>query len=123
LESESECEDMRKELKDRFGNVPRSVENLIQISLIRVTAHRRYVTEIKGKMGRVTFYMEPYAPVHVERLPELMAKYKGVLEFSAKGTPNFVLKYKKYGLMEKEAELMMRCTAKVLADMAVLYGE
>ncbi len=121
LENEAECDDMRKELKDRFGNVPRSVENLIQISLIRVTAHRRYVTEIKGKTGQVTFFMEPYAPVRVERLPELMAKYKGVLEFSAKGTPNFVLKYKKYGLIEKEAELMMTHTAKVLADMAVLY--
>ncbi|MBO5146872.1 MAG: transcription-repair coupling factor [Lachnospiraceae bacterium] len=121
LENEAECDDMRKELKDRFGNVPKSVENLIRISLIRVTAHKRYVTEIKGKVGQITFLMEPYAPVHVERLPELMAKYKGVLEFSAKGTPNFVLKYKKYGLVEKEAELMMKYTDKVLADMAVLY--
>ncbi|MDE5823368.1 MAG: transcription-repair coupling factor, partial [Lachnospiraceae bacterium] len=121
LENEAECDDMRKELRDRFGNVPKSVENLIQISLIRVTAHKRYVTEIKGKVGKVTLFMEPYAPVHVERLPHLMAKYKGVLEFSAKGTPNFVLKYKKYGLIEKEAELMMAHTGKMLADMAVLY--
>ncbi len=121
LENASECDDMRKELKDRFGIIPKSVENLIQISLIRVRAHLRYVTEIKGKMGQITFFMEPYAPVHVERLPKLMAKYKGSLEFSAKGTPNFVLKYKKYGLIEKEAELMMAHTGKVLADMALLY--
>ena len=86
LENESECDDMRKELKDRFGTVPKSVENLIQISLIRVMAHQRYVTEIKGKMGRITFFMEPYAPVHVERLPKLMAKYKGILEFCADGS-------------------------------------
>ena len=121
LENEAECDDMRKELKDRFGTVPKSVENLIQISLIRVMAHRRYVTEIKGKMGQITFFMEPYAPVHVERLPKLMAKYQGVLEFSAKGTPNFVLKYKKYGLIEKEAELMMSYTNKVLTDFTMLY--
>lgn len=121
LENEAECDDMKKELKDRFGTVPKSVDNLIQISLIRVMAHRRYVTEIKGKVGQVTFYMEPYAPVHVERLPDLMTKYRGVLEFSAKGTPNFVLKYKKYGLIEKEAEMMMAHTGKLLADMAVLY--
>lgn len=121
LENASECDDMRKELKDRFGIIPKSVENLIQISLIRVRAHLRYVTEIKGKMGQITFFMEPYAPVHVERLPKLMAKYKGSLEFSAKGTPNFVLKYKKYGLIEKEAELMMSYTNKMLADLALLY--
>lgn len=121
LENEAECDDMRHELKDRFGNVPKSVENLIKISLIRVTAHKRYVTEIKGKVGQLTFFMEPYAPVHVERLPEFMDKYKGTMEFSAKGAPSFVFRYKKYGLVEKEAELMMSHTDRVLADMAMLY--
>ncbi|MCX4377659.1 MAG: transcription-repair coupling factor, partial [Lachnospiraceae bacterium] len=121
LENESECEEMRKELRDRFGNIPKSVENLIQITLIRVMAHKRYVTEIKGKVGHVTFYMEPYAPVRVERLPMLLERYKGTLDFSAKGTPNFVLKYKKNGLVEKEGERMMKYTNRILTDMAVLY--
>ncbi len=121
VENEAECVDMRKELKDRFGAVPKSVENLLQISLIRIMAHKRYVTEIKGIAGRITFYMEPYAPVHVERLPELLDRYKGGLEFSAKGTPNFVLRYKKSTLVEKEAERMIQYTNKVLNSMARLY--
>ena len=121
LENEAECEDMKVELLDRFGNVPKSVDNLIHISLIRVLAHERYVTEIKGKVGSITFYMEPYAPVHVERLPILLEKYKGVLQFSAKGTPNFVLKYKKYGLVEKEADLMLEHTHRMLQEMKLLY--
>ena len=121
LESDSECEDMRAELLDRFGNIPKSVENLIQISLIRVLAHERFVTEIKGKVGNVTFFMEPMAPVHVERLPILLEKYKGVLSFTAKGTPNFVLKYKKYGLVEKEADLMISHTRQILNEMKLLY--
>jgi transcription-repair coupling factor (superfamily II helicase) len=121
LENEAECEEMRKELKDRFGNVPKSVENLIRISLIRVTAHKRYVNEIKGKVGNITFYMEAFAPVKVEKLPKLLAKYKGALEFSSKGTPNFVLKYRKYGLLEKDSSLMMKYTNMVLRDMEMLY--
>lgn len=123
LENEAECEDMKAELLDRFGNVPKSVDNLIHISLIRVLAHERYVTEIKGKVGSITFYMEPYAPVHVERLPLLLEKYKGVLQFTAKGTPNFVLKYKKYGLVEKEADLMLEHTQQLLCDMKMLYED
>ncbi len=123
LESEAECEDMRMELLDRFGNVPKSVDNLIHISLIRVLAHERYVTEIKGKVGSITFYMEPYAPVHVERLPQLLQKYQNTLQFSAKGNPNFVLKYKKYGLVEKEADLMLEHTHRLLDDMKLLYEE
>lgn len=122
LENEAECDDMRKELKDRFGAVPKSVENLIKISLIRVMAHKRYVTEIKGKVGQITFFMEAYAPVCVEKLPEFMGRYKkGTMEFSAKGTPSFVFRYKKYGLVEKEAELMMEHVNGVLEDMGVLY--
>ena len=121
LENAAECEDMRKELKDRFGGIPKSVENLIQISLIRVLAHRRYVTEIKGKVGQITFLMEPMAPVHVERIPELLGQHRGALVFSAKGTPNFVLKYEKHGLVEKEAGLMIKYTTQVLEDMAKLY--
>ena len=123
LENEAECEDMKAELLDRFGNVPKSVDNLIRISLIRVQAHERYVTEIKGKIGCITFYMEPYAPVHVEKLPQLLDKYKNTLQFSAKGTPNFVLKYKKYGLVEKEADLMISLTQRILKEMAILYTE
>ncbi len=123
LENEAECEDMKAELLDRFGNVPKSVDNLIRISLIRVQAHERYVTEIKGKVGCITFYMEPYAPVHVEKLPQLLDKYKNTLQFSAKGTPNFVLKYKKYGLVEKEADLMISLTQRILKEMAILYIE
>ncbi len=121
LENAAECEDMRKELKDRFGGIPKSVENLIQISLIRVLAHRRYVTEIKGKVGQITFLMEPMAPVHVERIPELLGQHRGALAFSAKGTPNFVLKYEKHGLVEKEAGLMIKYTNRVLEDMEKLY--
>ena len=122
IENEDECEDMRVELKDRFGSIPKSVENLMQISLIRVTAHQRYVTEIKGKVGEITFRMEPYAPVQVEKLPKLIEKYNGALDFSAKGTPRFVLKYKKYGLLEKEAQLLIQHTGSVLADMEMLYS-
>ena len=79
------------------------------------------LTVIKGKAGHITFYMEPYAPVNIEKLGPLLEKYKGVLEFSAKGTPSFVLKYKKNGLVEKEAELMIKYTNIILRDMKVLY--
>jgi transcription-repair coupling factor (superfamily II helicase) len=50
-----------------------------------------------------------------------LAKYKGALEFSSKGTPNFVLRYRKYGLLEKDAALMMKYTNMVLRDMEMLY--
>ena len=87
-----------------------------------MNAHKCYVTEIKGKAGIVTFYMEPYAPVIVENIPKLMQKYQKVLEFDPKGTPCFILRYKKNGLVEKEAELMIKYTNLILKDMQILYS-
>ena len=46
VESEEEANDLRDELKDRFGKVPKSADNLIRVSLIREKAHKCYVTDL-----------------------------------------------------------------------------
>ena len=55
IENLRERDDMKDELLDRFGEIPKSVDNLLRIALIRVGAHRLYMTEVKGKNGRITF--------------------------------------------------------------------
>ena len=39
IETQEEYEDMQDELIDRFGEMPRQVENLLKIVLIKATAH------------------------------------------------------------------------------------
>ena len=46
IESRDEAEDMRGELMDRFGQIPKSVENLLRVSLIRMYAHDLYLSLI-----------------------------------------------------------------------------
>ena len=41
--------DMQDELMDRFGDIPKSVENLLVIARVRALAHKCYVTEILVK--------------------------------------------------------------------------
>ena len=53
IENEHECDDMREELLDRFGQVPKSVENLLRIALIRSHAGG------KGKERADQFYASP----------------------------------------------------------------
>ena len=53
IESQSECDDMKEELLDRFGEIPVPVHNLLRIALIRSQAHRLYITELKGKNGEI----------------------------------------------------------------------
>ena len=47
VETHAESEDMKEELLDRFGEVPKSVDNLLRIALLRVLAHDLYITEVK----------------------------------------------------------------------------
>jgi transcription-repair coupling factor (superfamily II helicase) len=125
IENEKECEDMREELLDRFGEIPKSVDHLLRIALIRAHAHRLYVTEVKGKNETVRFLMRTDAPIAVERIPDLLLDYRGRMSFDPKGTPSFCLRYKKCGVIEKDEELLLSLTEQTVADMEryLLPGE
>lgn len=121
IEDEKECEDMREELWDRFGEIPKSVENLLRIALIRSHAHRLYMPEVKGKNELVRFIMRADAHIKVENIPLLIGAYEGRMKFDPKGTPTFSLRYKKCGVIEKDEEILLALTEGALAKMEELF--
>ncbi|MBE5883786.1 MAG: transcription-repair coupling factor [Lachnospiraceae bacterium] len=120
IENLKERDDMKDELLDRFGEIPKSVENLLRIALIRVAAHGLYMTEIKGKNQRITFTFRTDAAIEPAGIPGLLKKYGNALSFTAYGNPFFTYKYKKTGLVETDAELLLDMTEKLLEEMKVL---
>ena len=114
IEDQKEREDMQEELMDRFGETPKSVENLLRISLIRAHAHRLYITELKGKNESLQMVMRPDAPIRVENIPALLANYGGKMSFDPKGAPTFRLRYRKCGMMEKDEEMLLTLTEDTL---------
>ena len=123
IENEKECDDMREELLDRFGEIPKSAENLLRIALIRSAAHRLYMTEVKGKDETIRFLMRTDAPVRVENIPNLLKLYGGKMTFDPKGVPSFSLRYKKCGVIEMDEETLLSLTETALKDMAGLLTE
>lgn len=123
IESVREREDMRDELLDRFGAIPDSVDNLLRIALIRVAAHKLYMSEIKGKNERIQFLFRPDARINPSGIPELIKKYKDILTFTAYGNPFFTYKYRKTGLVEKDAALLLDLTEKLLQEMEDRLGQ
>lgn len=123
IETIRERDDMRDELLDRFGAIPISVENLLRIALIRVAAHRLYMTEIKGKNERIIFTFRPDAPIAPERIPAFMKPYGDRLLFTAYGNPFFTYKYKKCNVIEKDAQALLADTEQLLEAMAGLVDE
>ena len=120
IENEKECDDMREELLDRFGEIPKSAENLLRIALIRSHAHKLYMPEVKGKDETIRFQLRPDARIRVENIPRLLQAYEGRLTFEPKGVPMFRMRYKKCGMIEKDEELLLGLTEAVLKDMEEL---
>ncbi len=120
IENIKERDDMKDELLDRFGEIPKSVDNLLRIALIRVAAHALYLTEIKGKNERITFTFRPDAGIDPNKIPNLLQKYGQSLAFTAYGNPFFTYKYKKTGLVETDAELLLNMTEELLGEMKEL---
>ena len=117
IETQAEYEDMKEELLDRFGEIPKSVDNLLRVAMIRMQAHRLYITEVKGKNENLKFTMKPDAGIKVEGIGELINNSTTGLRFSPKGTPYFDLRYKKGGMVERDEENLLMLTENALEEM------
>jgi transcription-repair coupling factor (superfamily II helicase) len=90
--SESERNEVRKELEDRFGPPPAPVENLLDYAVLKALAEKLLVASVdrRGDQLAIKFYED--TPLGPERLVKLMRKRKdmrldptGVLWLSWKG--------------------------------------
>ncbi len=81
VESQEESEEMLEELIDRFGEPPKSVQNLLTIARLKAKAHHVYVTDVvqKGNELRLTMYEK--AKVDPARIPELLAENAPFMKF------------------------------------------
>ncbi|MDE5598774.1 MAG: transcription-repair coupling factor, partial [Lachnospiraceae bacterium] len=122
IENDRECDDMKEELLDRFGEIPKSVDNLLRIALIRVNAHRLFMPEVKGKNELLQFQFRTDAAIAVENIPLLVQKYDGKLVFDPK-EPAFRYRYKKCDLVEKNEEMLLSLTEQILCEMEELLLE
>lgn len=118
LENQGECDDMKEELLDRFGEIPSAVQNLFRISMIRILAHRLYMTEIKGKNGEIRFTLTPDAQIKAENIPELIQKQPGIT-FNYKML-HFLYRYKKCSMVERDAQMLLSYTEEILKNMEML---
>ena len=106
---------MTEELTDRFGTVPKPVQNLLDIAYLRVLAGKVFVTEIKGETGAIKFTVYEHADYDNEKIPELISRYAGALTLKVVAKPYFLYKFKK-GYVSN-AEEMLKKSRELLEDM------
>lgn len=93
IENDEEYEEMIDELMDRFGEPPRSVQNLLAIANIKAAAHKAYLTEIKqrGNEFQMTVYEKP--KLNTALIPDFVASFGGTVQLRMHGkNPYFLYK-------------------------------
>jgi transcription-repair coupling factor (superfamily II helicase) len=102
IETEEELSDMKDELSDRYGSLPGSAVNLLNIALIKSIAHKIGIMEMKGGEERDSdtrkivwqTVMSVYAKadIDVEELESFIDGYGGAIRLLPGSTPQFVWK-------------------------------
>jgi transcription-repair coupling factor (superfamily II helicase) len=120
IADEKEAEEMVDELVDRFGDPPRAVQNLIRVALLKMMAHRVFITEMKLAGAEVKISMYERAAIQVNGIPDLLdqEKYRNRLLFRAAGSPHFIYRIKNPS-ERKTSEILARMT-ELAADMVNL---
>ncbi|MBR4691398.1 MAG: transcription-repair coupling factor, partial [Oscillospiraceae bacterium] len=93
IQNEEDADDMTDELIDRFGDPPRSVNNLIHVALMRGEAAEAGITEISQKGGRLMYKLADFDMAVISSLYSL-EEYRGRLKVEAGSSPCVSLKLK-----------------------------
>ena len=118
IENQEEYLDMQDELIDRFGELPRSVENLLKIADLKALAHQAGVVEVDVKKQDITIQMYQKANLDVSGIPALMEKYKGTLTFRTGDVPSFY--YRDVRQKHTDCETMLVKAREILSGLAAL---
>lgn len=83
IETEEEKEEMLEELIDRFGEPPKSVNNLLLIAQLKAKAHAGYFVEVTQKADEVKFMLYEKAKVDPVKIPAFVKQYENRVAFVA----------------------------------------
>ena len=119
IETDDEYMDMQDELIDRFGDIPKSVDNLLRVAGLKAMAHRAYVTEVDINTQEIRIELYPKAKLDVTKIPALIAEYKTALRF-AQGGEKPVLFYQEKGKKNKNCEPMIEKAKEILGKLGGL---
>jgi transcription-repair coupling factor (superfamily II helicase) len=82
IENETESEEMLEELIDRFGEPPKSVQNLILIARLKAQAHQVFLTDVIQKENVIKFILFEKARIDVAGIPQFIAGYANKMIFN-----------------------------------------
>lgn len=122
IETREESEEMLEELIDRFGEPPKSVQNLLAIACMKGMAHRVYIREIVQHDNELKLTMYERAKVDPAQIPELIRRNAPALKFVADTQNPYFCYTLNTNSREKNRDIM-EVLEQLLEDMSLLLCE
>ncbi|MDU6263527.1 MAG: transcription-repair coupling factor [Anaerocolumna aminovalerica] len=123
IEDEEEFLDMQEELLDRFGDIPSSVNNLLNIALIKSMCHGVYITSMIHKNDQIKLIMYNRAKLKADKFPELIKKYQPALKLTMEANPYFTYDLKKIVKGKIDCITFFENVKNLLNDLKLLLDE
>jgi transcription-repair coupling factor (superfamily II helicase) len=123
IEDEEEFLDMQEELLDRFGDIPTSVNNLLNIALIKSMCHSVYITSMIHKNDQIKLVMYSKAKLRADKFPELIKKYQPALKLTMEANPYFTYDLKKMVKGKIDCITFFENVKNLLNDLKLLLDE
>ena len=121
IQNEEEYDDMLEELMDRFGELPRAVQNLLIVARLKAQAHQCYVTELKQKGDEIRMTLYEKALIDPAGIDAMVKSYKGRLKFRLDKNPYFLYGRPKKG--GKETDQVLDSVRMLLDDLQKITGK
>lgn len=106
IETQEESEEILEELIDRFGDLPKSVENLLYIAKVKSMAHHVWFTEVSQKGEQLKFTLYEKAKIDPVKIPEFVASYGPNLKFTADAKAPYFMYFLKKNTREKNVDAL-----------------
>jgi transcription-repair coupling factor (superfamily II helicase) len=89
IENEEDYFDMQEELEDRYGDLPTTVANLLEIALIKALAHSVDIVAIEQKKDNILFIVRNEAKMNPVKIPDMLKQFNKALTFTVSQPPYF----------------------------------
>ena len=84
--------DIQEEIEDRFGSMPETLQNLLEIAYIKALASGNGIVSITQKIDIVNIYFGNDGSIKPEIILKLVDKYGKVISFNASKVPYFSIR-------------------------------
>lgn len=89
--NEDEVLDITDEIIDRFGNMPKEVENLLEIARIKNMCKEKKISKISQRQNGIVFYLSS-SDFEIENVNKIIEKFKTKVKFSQSALPYITYK-------------------------------